>query len=117
MAEGWLKHFSDCRVASAGIEAHGLNETAVTVMREVGVDISTQTSNTLEEVDIGQFDIVITVCGDALDRCPVLPSTIKKVHWPLQDPATFVGHKTARLDVFRKTRDDIKARVLNLLDL
>ena len=99
MAEGWARHLandlqgrdSKLQFASAGIEAHGLNPRAVQVMSESGVDISTQASNTIDEFTLEDFYLVVTVCGDADEHCPVLPPGTEKRHWPLQDPAKLAG--------------------------
>ncbi len=127
MAEGWARHYArdarDARevtipelsVASAGIEAHGLNPKAVQVMAEAGVDISTQTSDTLAAYDLGSFSIVVTVCGHADEHCPVLPAGVRKEHWPLEDPAKFEGTDAEVESGFRAVRDDIASRVKTLL--
>ncbi|MBO6558287.1 MAG: arsenate reductase ArsC [Pseudomonadales bacterium] len=114
MAEGWARHLGKGifqRIASAGIEAHGLNETAVSVMLEAGVDISGHQSSLLESFDLKDFDLVVTVCGDADEQCPRLPGGSQKQHWPLSDPAKLTGSEEEIIDGFRLTRDDIRARV------
>ena len=73
-------------VRSAGIEAHGLNSTAVAVMEEVGVDISDHQSEVVTDAMIQWADGVITVCGNAQEACPVLPAGVKETHWPIPDP-------------------------------
>ena len=117
MAEGWLRHLSMGKVTalSAGIEAHGKNPRAIAVMKEAGIDISTQESTRVNATMIDQADLVITVCGHADDDCPTLPASIKKIHWPLTDPAKAVGNEETVLTVFRKTRDEIRQRVVKLL--
>lgn len=117
MAEGWARHLSGSAhtVASAGIEAHGLNPCAVRVMHEAGVDISGQTSDTLDAFDLLDFDMVVTVCGDADERCPLLPTNIHKLHWSLEDPAKLAGTEEQILQGFRQSRDDIRTRVSDLL--
>lgn len=101
-------------VASAGLEPAGLNPRAVQVMAEVGVDISGHTSKALDPASLATFDLVVTLCGDADERCPLLPPGVRKVHWPLPDPAKAQGSESEVLTVFRRVRDDIAARVLAL---
>ncbi len=116
MAEGWAKHFSkDNTIYSAGIEAHGLNPFAVEVMAEAGIDISDQQSTKLSEVPLDDCDLVITVCGDADERCPVLPGSTRKEHWPLEDPARLEGSHSEILAGFRASRDEIRDRVRQLI--
>lgn len=82
MAEGLARNILDLswHVASAGIEAHGLNPLAVQVMAEIGIDISQQTSTVIDLGYLRQCDLVVTLCGDARDRCPVIPATVKRIH-------------------------------------
>lgn len=116
MAEGFAKALFDpqWRVASAGIETHGLNPKAVQVMAEVGIDISTQRSKLIDTDYLNTSDLVVTLCGDARDRCPVTPASVKKVHWPLPDPAQAGGFEAEQLAVFRQVRDEIKQRLIEL---
>jgi len=83
MAEGFLRHLAGDRVGvdSAGIEAHGQNPRAVAVMDEVGVDIYQQQSTRLSDKHLEWADLVVTVCGDADESCPMLPPGTEKRHW------------------------------------
>ncbi|AVK63758.1 arsenate reductase (thioredoxin) [Lactobacillus sp. CBA3606] len=116
MAEGFAKQLlpADWTIRSAGIETHGLNPQAVTVMAEVGIDISKQTSTLIDPVYLKHCDLVVTLCGDARDRCPVTPPTVLKQHWPLPDPAQATGTLAEQLVVFRQVRDAIKSQILTL---
>src|SRR5690606_26333279 len=96
---------------SAGIEAHGLNPTAVKVMKEVGIDISEQTSDIINPEILNQADYVITLCGDANDKCPITPPEVTRLHWGLEDPAKAQGSEEERLAVFRRVRDETKRRI------
>lgn len=118
MAEGWARHFGgDSVVAgSAGMEAHGKNPRAIAVMAGAGVDISVQESTRLTDEMLRNADIVVTVCGHADEHCPMLPPGVKKIHWPLTDPAKAVGTEDEIMAQFRATRDEIKARVQLLLE-
>ena len=117
MAEGWAKHLGgdEFMVESAGIEAHGKNPRAIAVMREAGVDISDQESTRVTEEMLQRADVVVTVCGHADEHCPVLPAGIKKIHWPLSDPARATGTEDEIMAQFRATRDEVRTRVEGLL--
>lgn len=116
MAEGWARHLGGGRVEamSAGIEAHGKNPRAISIMKEVGVDISHQESTQLTPEMIQGADIIVTVCGHADEHCPVIPAGTHKEHWPLDDPARAKGSEEAILGVFRQTRDQVRERVEDL---
>jgi arsenate reductase len=118
MAEGWARKLGGdfLEVQSAGIECHGQNPRAISVMREAGVDITTQESTRLTEDMLASADLVITVCGHADEHCPVLPVGVEKEHWPLEDPARAVGTEAEIIDVFRASRDDIRKRVADLVE-
>ena len=117
MAEGWTRALGGDRISvdSAGIEAHGKNPRAIAVMQEAGVDISGQESTIVSREMLGCADVVVTVCGHADEQCPVLPSGVKKIHWPLTDPAKATGSEDEIMAEFRATRDEVKSRVQNLL--
>ena len=117
MAEGWTHQLSGARldVQSAGIEAHGKNPRAIIAMQEAGIDISAQESTIVTEAMLEKADIVVTVCGHADEKCPVLPPGVRKVHWPLADPAKATGSEEKIINEFRETRDEVKKRVQNLL--
>ncbi len=117
MAEGWARALGGNRltVASAGIEAHGQNPRAIAVMREAGLDISGQESTRVTDEMLRRADLVVTVCGHADEHCPVLPPGTRKEHWPLADPARAGGSEDEIMAVFRASRDEIRARVEDLL--
>ncbi len=116
MAEGFARYIAGpaATIDSAGIEAHGLNARAVTVMKEIGIDISQQTSNQLDEFLLDNYDVLVTVCGDADERCPIVPAGVQKLHWPLPDPARLKGTDDEIMKGFRQVRDDIRLRVDSL---
>lgn len=117
MAEGWARYMTGdaVEIQSAGIEAHGQNPRAITVMGEAGVDITTQQSTRLTQTMLNAADLVVTVCGHADEHCPVLPASARKEHWPLDDPARATGPDDDVMEVFRASRDDIRERVAELL--
>ena len=109
MAEGFLRSIAPDRFAvqSAGTKATRVHPLAVTAMRELGIDISAQTSKSVDDVGEG-WDVVVTVC-DA--HCPVPPRSGMKLSWRFPDPAAATGSEAEQLASFRKVRDGIHARV------
>ncbi|MGW7977102.1 arsenate reductase (thioredoxin) [Staphylococcus xylosus] len=89
MAEGWGKKIlgDNWNVYSAGIETHGVNPKAIEAMKEVDIDISNHTSDLIDNDILNQSDLVVTLCSDADDNCPILPPNAKKAHWGFDDPA------------------------------
>ena len=118
MAEGWARDLGGVRVdvQSAGIEAHGKNPRAIAVMADAGIDISGQESTIVDDAMLEQADIVVTVCGHADEQCPILPPGVKKIHWPLTDPAKARGTEEQIMHAFRETRDEVERRVRSLLN-
>jgi arsenate reductase len=117
MAEGYARVLlpqNEFEIRSAGVEVHGLNPDAVKVMLEDGIDISQQYS---KKIDVDYFesaDLIITLCGDAKDKCPVISAETQHLHYPLADPVNAVGSYEERFDVFRNVRDKIKKIVCGL---
>ncbi|WP_294977361.1 arsenate reductase (thioredoxin) [uncultured Leuconostoc sp.] len=117
MAEGYARSIlspDTFEIESAGIENHGLNQTAVKVMAEDGVDISSHYSKLIDLNYFNTADLIITLCGDAKDKCPMLPSHTQGLHWPLTDPAQATGTLEEQLQAFRKVRDEIKKLITEL---
>lgn len=110
MAEGYLKLFTKDKadVYSAGIETHGVNEKAIAVMKQDGVDISKNTSNNIEEYRGMHFDFVITVCDHAREVCPFFPAGAINFHHDFPDPAKVKGDEETVMQEFIKVRDMIK---------
>lgn len=122
MAEAFLNNMAGDRfeAESAGIEPGALNPLAVEAMKEVGMDISqNKTKGVFEFVKEGKlFNYVITVCDEAsAERCPVFPTTAKRLHWSFHDPSTFEGTYEERLEETRKVRNEIKNRIIEWLKL
>ncbi|GEQ03443.1 MULTISPECIES: arsenate reductase (thioredoxin) [Staphylococcus] len=107
IAEGWGKKIlgEDWNVYSAGIETHGVNPKAIEAMKEVDIDISSHTSDLIDNDILKQSDLVVTLCSDADDNCPILPPNVKKEHWGFDDPA---GKEWAE---FQRVRDEIGKRI------
>jgi arsenate reductase len=111
MAHGFLQSFdSSLYVRSAGTEASGkLNPKAVEVMKEVGIDISKYTSDSVEMYLDQEWDYVITVCGGANENCPIFLGKVKnRLHIGFEDPSEAEGTDEFIWKEFRRTRDDIK---------
>lgn len=113
MAEGFArKYLGDAyEIHSAGIEAHGVNPYAVEAMEEIGIDISNQQSTTIDEKLLNKADIVITLCGDANDKCPTTPPHVRRYHWGFDDPARVKGTDEEKRLAFQRVRDGIEARI------
>lgn len=116
MAEGWLRYLGGEKFEafSAGTRPVAVNPLAVEAMGEKGVDISGQRSKSVNEFRDAVFDYVITVCGNAEAECPVFPGVAERLHWPFDDPASVAGTHDERMQVFRRVRDEIAARVSDL---
>ena len=94
----------------------GVNPAAIEVMSEVGIDISGQKSQSIEEFVDQPFDLVITVCSYADRLCPTFPGGGPKLHWPFDDPFGVTGDTDAALDEFRRVRDEIGERIREWLE-
>ena len=119
MAEGWLRHLAGDRykVFSAGIESSQVNPFAVEVMKDAGVDISGQTSNSTEEY-LGKLPVtyLVVVCDKAAEKCPTSwPGVRMRFFWPFPDPAAAEGSDDAKREAFRDVRDQIKTKIENWL--
>lgn len=113
MAEGWARALAgnDIEIKSAGIEAHGQNKMAIRVMKEVGIDISGQESIRVNGEMLEWADLLVTLCDNAEEQCPLLSPHTIKVHLPLPDPAKMRGDEQELLDEFRETREKVRQRV------
>lgn len=117
MAEGFLRAFGsdDFVAASAGIEARGVHPFAVQAMAEVGIDIGMQESKTVERFLDERFDLVITVCDEAAEACPVFPNAAERRHWSFPDPSAATGADEERFARFVEVRDAIAERIVDEL--
>ena len=114
MAEGLARRAAPegVEIWSAGTEPGSVHPTAVEVMREVVIDITGQASKHLDQVPWRQADTVVTLCGEAAEVCPTVAGAVRRLHWPLADPAA--APKERRLQAFREARDEIRWRVSSL---
>jgi len=117
IAEGWAKQIAGDRaeIFSAGIEAHGKNPRAISIMQDAGIDISGQESTRVTPQMLAQTTLLVTVCGHADEHCPAGPGDLPRTHWPLSDPAKATGTEEEMTAVFAAARDDIRSRVEKLL--
>tara|TARA_B100001750_G_C15395929_1_gene540014 strand:+ start:409 stop:774 length:366 start_codon:yes stop_codon:yes gene_type:complete len=113
MAEGIAKKYlNDCTIKSAGTNPEPINPLAIEVMNEIGIDLSNHYSKTIKEEQIKLFDIAITLCGDAKDKCINLHNLVKEhIHWDIIDPAKADEMNNDKLAVFRNVRNQIKNNI------
>lgn len=122
MAEGLLREIGggNFEVYSAGVEpAHAVNPFAVRVMDEIGISISHQSPNDVEEY-LGRLTAhyVIILCDSASKKCPRLwPGALNRIEWPFEDPAEFEGGEDEKIEKYREIRDSIKAKIEDWLDV
>ena len=117
MAEGLLRHEAGDRfeVFSAGTKPTQVRPEAIAAMAEIGIDISTYRSKSVDEFVGQDLDYVITVCSNANETCPVFPGPVKRLHWPFDDPAAVEGLDAVRHAAFRRIRDQIHGRIMVFL--
>ncbi len=117
IAEGLLRSRGGTRFEafSAGLQAGHLRPEAVTVMREIGLDISAQHSKAVDSLASQQFDLVVTTCDEAKEACPLFPGAKEIIHWGFADPSASSGPEQERLAAFRQVRDGLAARVDELV--
>lgn len=110
MAEGLLRHDAGERlnVESAGTKPSIVRPEAIAVMKEVGIDIASHRSKSVDEFAGQKFDYVLTVCDNAKESCPIFPGLRNRLHHNFEDPAAARGSDGERLAVFRRVRDEIR---------
>jgi len=115
MAEGIANHFLGDRLeaVSAGTEASFVNPRAIAVLKEIGIDISQHHSKNLDEFAEQEFEYVITLCGDANEKCPLFFGGVQRTHLGFSDPAKATGGEQEILTEFRKVRDEIKTTLID----
>jgi arsenate reductase len=117
MAEGLFRHEGGDRyeVFSAGTRPSIVRPEAIAVLAEIGIDISGQRSKSVDEFVTQPLDLVITVCDNAKEACPVFPGPTQRLHWPFEDPAHAEGTEEERKTAFRKVRDQISGKIREFL--
>jgi arsenate reductase len=113
MAEALLRHYGGGRfeVLSAGTEPGSLHPLAVRIMADLGIDITNQTSKSVDRFVAQTFDFVITVCDQVAETCPIFARAAEKLRWSFSDPSAVEGSEHDRLDAFRRVRDQMAARI------
>jgi arsenate reductase len=114
MGEGWLRHLGGDRYESlsAGAQPSGyVHPLAIKVMAEAGVDISQHRSKSIDEFAGQSLDVLVTVCDNARESCPVFAGAKRTIHHTFDDPAHATGTDAEKLAVFRRVRDEIRAWV------
>jgi len=117
MAEGLMRSLGEWnwKVRSAGIFPSYVHPLAIRAMDEIGIDISGQMSKSMDQFLNEEFDYVITLCDHAAMACPVFPGRGKRIDWSFEDPASAIGTIEERFVVFRRVRDEIKAKIEEFL--
>ena len=119
MAEGLMKSLGSVQwiVQSGGTSPTFVHPLATRVMGEIGIDISQQTSKSLNQFLNEEFDYIITLCDEAALSCPAFPGQGKRLHWSVEDPAAASDTTEEKLLVFRRIREEIKKRIEEFLKL
>ncbi len=114
MAEGLARarFGSRARVASAGSSPTAVNPLAVAALDEIGIDIRGQRSTRVDDIDPATVDVAVTLCAEEV--CPAFPGRVRRLHWPMPDPAAASGSDAERLNRFRSVRDEIARRLGDL---
>jgi arsenate reductase (thioredoxin) len=117
MAEGFARELGKGLIEahSAGLMAAGVHPRTIAVMGEIGIDIRAQRSKEIDPLVLREMDMVITLCNNAREACPVVPRGVKRLHWPIQDPIGAVGTEEEIMKEFRRARDEIGEKVRKFL--
>ena len=118
MAEGLLKHITngEYEVYSAGTKPSIVRPEAIKALAEIGIDISANRSKSVDEFAEKEIDYVLTVCDNAKENCPYFPAGTKLIHHSFSDPAEVQGDEENRLSAFRKTRDEIRNYLSEIIE-
>jgi len=118
MAEGLIRHYLGDRVdvESAGVMPCFVHPTAIAVLAELGIDISEHRSKHVDEFSGEDFDLFVSLCSTARDICGTFPWAEEQVHMEFDDPTGTLGTDEKVLDAFRKTRDEIRERLLPFIE-
>ncbi len=118
MAEGLLRDMAGDRfeVKSAGTEQTRVRPLAIRAMQEIGIDISSHTSKTLDRFIVEDWDYVITVCDSANESCPHFSRGRQRLHWSFADPSSASGGEDEQMAVYRRVRDEIRERMLTFVE-
>lgn len=119
LAHGFLNEMTadNVTVYSAGVEVHGVNPNAIATMSRANIDISKYTSNHVDEYQDIEFDLILTVCDSAKEKCPYFPSKAQRIHHNFTDPAKATGTVEEIAQQFDTVRDEIKDYCQKLVEL
>jgi arsenate reductase len=117
MAEGLWRNLAGAEwdVFSAGVAPIGVSPLAVRAMAEIGIDISAQRSQIMSEFVDQPFDLVVTVCSNAEQKCPNFPNAAARAHWPFEDPYYASGGDEEIMREFGRVRDQIAGAIRSFL--
>ncbi len=101
---------------SAGVMPTPIHPKTIQAMKEIGIDISNQTSKGIDENLLNKMDMIITLCSSAEAMCPMTPLRIKRIHWSIDDPKSATGTEEEILKAFRSARDEIKSKIEFLIE-
>jgi len=117
MAEGFAKELGKGIIEpySAGVISTFVHPRAIEAMKEIGIDISGQSSKEIDKGQLKKMDIIITLCSNAEESCPLTPPEIKRFHWPIEDPVSASGTEDEIMNEFRRARDEIKEKIAKFI--
>ena len=117
MAEGFAKELGKGIIEpySAGVISTFVHPRAIEAMKEIGIDISGQSSKEIDKGQLKKMAIIITLCSNAEESCPLTPPEIKRFHWPIKDPVSFSGTEDEIMNEFRRARNEIKERIAGFI--
>ena len=117
IADGLLRNLAGdyFEVFSAGSHPSKVHPASIVVMEEIGIDISTHTSDSIDDYLDKDIDIVVTVCDNANDACPIFPGNVERIHWSIDDPFRNWNFDLNELSTFRETREEIKSRLIKFI--
>ena len=102
-------------VFSAGSHPSQVHPMSIKVMEEIGIDISHHTSDFIDDYLKTGIEIVITVCDDVNESCPIFPGDVERLHWSIDDPFKGWNFDEGQIQSFRDTREEIKQRIIKFL--
>lgn len=114
MAEGLARQLfgPEYTIQSAGSKPSFVHPLAIQALSELGIDTTSHSSKAVQEIDLDQVELIITLCADEV--CPVVSAHVRRLHWPLPDPAVRADSEAAQLDSFRQVRDELAKRLRQL---
>ena len=117
IAHGLLENMARDKfeVFSAGSHPSRVHSMSIKIMEEIGIDISHHTSDFIDDYLKTGIEIVITVCDDVNESCPIFPGDVERLHWSIDDPFKGWNFDEGQIQSFRDTREEIKLRIIKFL--